>query len=268
MQKTNKKKRRFAVQFISLLTLSTILSGCGAPKVNITESGKNYTLNDTVQVTAAYELYNIQAPIDQVASDLTAKEVKGVTIKSHTVAAADKETNEGRKYDAVDSITATVEGADLYGALPQTIDETIEYKRLKGTDTWEQTKAVCTKWNFDHKKLGGTAWKKTDGDKTYYLRISGAIEFFHADTNATKQSADIVNFATSIMSAYAVEENGKVEVKRALILSGTVTSDGVVTLVMNQENDVPDIVLSEYEKIEKSELPFSEEEYRTATAGR
>lgn len=268
MQNTKHKKHIFTATGTFLLVLTTVLSGCGTPKISVIEVGKDYVLNDIVQVTADYEGYNVQAPIEQVASDLTAKAIKSVTVKSHTVTATTEETNEGGKYDVVDSITVSVEGADLNGALPQTINETMEYKRLKGTDTWEQTSVTCTKWGINYKKLGGTAWKKTEGDKTYYLRISGSIEFLRVDTGATKQSADITKFDTSIMSAYAIEENGKVEVKRALILSGTLTSDGIVTLVMNQENGVPDIVLSEYEKIDKSELPFSEEEYKAATAAR
>ena len=140
---------------------------------------------------------------------------------------------------------------------------TIEFKRLKGTDTWEQTNKVCSEWDIDDKKIGGTVWKKEDGDKTYYLRISNSMEFLFEDIVATEKSADIVKFFTTLPSVYAVVENGEVSVlKRALILSGTVTSDGVVTLTEFQEKEVPEIVLSDYEMIDKSELPFSEEEYK------
>lgn len=240
MQSNRNKKA--AVRIFSLLMIAAILTGCGTPKGNVAA--------------------------EQVVADLTAKGAKSAVVKEHMVTAAKKDTNGGGKYDAIDSVTVSVEGADLLGLLPQKIEETVTYKRVKGTDIWEQTDATCSKWDIEHKKIAGTAWKKTEGDKTYYLRISGAVEFFSENINGTGRSADIVHYATSIMSAYAVEENGKVELKRALILSGSATIDGKFTLVMNAENEVPDIVLSDYVKIDKSELPFTEEEYKNVTAGR
>lgn len=266
MRFRNYRKHIFTVQVASILMSILLLSGCGAPKIEVAGSGKEYALSDIVQVTSGYDTYNIQAPIEKVADSLATEGIKSVTIKSHSVEAAKKETSEGGKYDAVDSVRASLEGADLYGALPQTIDVTIEFKRLKGTETWEQTGIFSNEWDINHNKLGGTIWRETDGDVTYYYRFSNAVEFLYEDTTETENSAQYVVFYTTIPSVYIVQEGDNITTYKALILSGTVTSDGVVTLKDFQEDEIPEIVLSDFEKIEKSEYPISEDEYKELIA--
>ena len=61
-------------------------------------------VGDTVQVEAAYDSYNIQAPVEDVSSGLATDGIQNVTIKSHNVVAATSETNDGGKYDAMISM--------------------------------------------------------------------------------------------------------------------------------------------------------------------
>lgn len=244
------------------------------PEIGAPTAGKAYDINDMCHVLETYEQYNIQVPDTQMAEELLKDGYQGVTFKSHTVAVADNTTSEGGKYDVVDAVVVEVEGADPLGILPQTIEKTVTYKRDVATSEWIITGESCKKWKINHKKLGGTAWKKTTAEGDVYIRLRDTLEFFYTNVDPTLKSTELVDFETTIMGVLASEKDGGMMLERIHILSGTVTDTGIITLKMEVYDDALEdykeetleMALNDFEQIEKEDLPFSEEEFREVSA--
>ncbi len=202
-----------------------------------------------------------QCTEDIVVSDLTRVGTEKIEIDSHKVSATDRKTSEKGKYDAIDQMEVTIECLDPLEVFPQKKVETVEYKRVKGTDTWEATGATCTRWEINRKKIGGTAWKRTEGDTTYYLRFSGAVEFISVDLVDTEGDPNVVLFATSMPGAIALETGDEVELYQFIILSGQITSDGEITLNFRTREGERKVKLNDFEKIDREELPFTQKEF-------
>ena len=124
---------------------------------------------------------------------------------------------------------------------------------MRHTTAWQKYSSCC---RFDSNTRNFSFMVKQGG------KIQAIVPLL-AEYSYPERTVDCFAMYGDYTPLPAFVENGEVSVlKRALILSGTVTSDGVVTLTEFQEKEVPEIVLSDYEMIDKSELPFSEEEYK------
>lgn len=169
--------------------------------------------------------------------------------------------------------TVTVEGEDPLGILPQTIEKTITYQKDATTGEILEESEICKSWKINHKKLGGTAWKKSTEDGEVYLRLRDTIEFFYTNVGPDK-STERVAFETTILGAMATMKDGEMMLERIHILSGTVTAEGIITLEIDvydmekqsYKEEKLELVLNDFEKIEKADLPFSDEEYKEVAA--
>ncbi len=244
------------------------------PEISAPTEGKSYEINETCKVLETYEQYNIQVPDVQMSEELWKDGFQGLTFKSHTVAVADDTTSEGGKYDVVDTIVVAVEGANPFEILPQTIEKAVTYKRDAATLEWIKISESCKKWKIDHKKFGGTAWKMSTADGDTYIRLRDTIEFFYTNVDQTIKSTEIVKFETTILGAMATVKDGEMIMERIHILSGTVSDEGTITLTVSvydmekedYKEETIEVVLSDFERIEKADLPFTEEEYKEVAA--
>lgn len=74
---------------------------------------------------------------------------------------------------------------------------------------------------------------------------------------------DVVDtIKVAITGAMASVKEGEVSLERIHIVYGTVTMEGIVTMKVIIGDKEIELVLNEYERIQKADLPFTEEEYR------
>lgn len=157
-----------------------------------------------------------------------------------------------------------IEGKNPLNVLPVTISVEKEYEVNVETGEKNLISTKCKKWDVKHKKFLGTCWKKVSSDTTEYIRIQGSTEFFSTD----KSDMDKTDFSTSMICAYAVENEEEIVVHRMLFLHGTITSEGILTIntqIGHGETEDKDFVINEFEQITKEELPFSDDDYREIT---
>lgn len=246
------------------------------PQIDVPTAGTAYDLNEMCHVLETYEQYNIQVPAEQMLDELWKDGYQEMTFKSHAVEVADDTTSEGGKYDVIDTAVVALEGADPLGILPQTMEQTVVFKRDAVTSEWTKTSAICNKWKINHKKLGGTVWKMSTSDGEIYIRLRDTIEFFYTNVDPTQKSTEIVDFETTILGAMATVKDGEMMLERIHILSGTLSDTGILTVVLDvfdaqkeeYKEEKTEVILSDFERIEKSELPFTEEEYKEITSAR
>ena len=240
------------------------------PQIGMPAKGTAYDISETCHVLETYETYDIQMSPEQMHKELWQEGYQDMTFKSHEVILTDETTSEQGKYDVVDTAVVALEGADPMGILPQTMEQTVTYKRNAKTQEWEKESAVCKNWKINHKKLGGTAWKMSTSDGEIYIRLRDTIEFFYTNVDPTQKSTESVGFETTILGAMATVKNGEMTLERIHILSGTLSDTGFLTVILDvydmekeeYKEEKTEVVLSDFEKIEKSELPFTEEEYK------
>ena len=150
-----------------------------AVEITKVSDGKEALLNEKCTRLETYAEYNIQVSDEQIVSDLLKDEYEGMELKEHTVAATDDSNSENGKYDAVDTMAVQLEAGNPLGILAETIDKTVVFKRERESGTWVKISESCDKWNINHKKLGGTVWKKETAEGVEYIRLSSTIEFFY-----------------------------------------------------------------------------------------
>ncbi len=253
------KKRRIRRMVLAVFSVMLLTACSKKVEIKVIDSGEAYAVNDKCKVLETYEKYNIQAPVEQLAEELTEEEIQGLVFKLHGVVTTDDTTSEDGKYDAVDTIKVTMTGADPLGTFPQTFEKTVECKREAETLKWIITNETFTKWDIKYKKIGGTAWKKSTQEGDVYIRFRDTIEFFFTKVGDAPDGTQQAFFDTTITGAIATVKDGEVSIKRIHITSGTLTADGTVTLNLI---DGEELLLNEFGQIEKADLPFSEEEYR------
>lgn len=260
----NKAKKRTICLALTAM-IGVFLTSC-AVKISVVESGKEYNVNETCKVLESYEQYNIQVPAEQMVEDLMGDGFQGLTFQSHTVERTEADTSEGGKYDVIDTVVVVAEGADPFKILPQTIEMSVTYKRDATTLKWTATSEECKKWKIDHKKLGGTCWKMSTADGDTYIRLRDTIEFFNTSAKQNGNNPGQAEFATTILGAMATVKDGEMKIERIHVSGGSVSATGtiILKLLVDQERET-EVVLSDFEKIEKADLPFTEEEYK-ATA--
>lgn len=232
-----------------------------APEIFVEDEGKAIEVNGECKVLETYKTYNIQAPVQQIVDDFAKQGSKQLEFQSHTVA-AEKQDAANEKYDVTDTIKIVVDTAGLFDVMPQKIEESVVYKREKDSGKWVLTDVTCSKWECDYKQLGGTVWKMSTQDGEKYIRLRDTIEFFYTKDIVNDGDTSYIDFDTTILGACATVKDDKVNLERIHIMSGTITTDGTITLKAEINEEKVDIVLNEYEPIEKADLPFTEEEYK------
>lgn len=255
-------RQRLAGMTVMIL-LCGMMSGCSRElEIYVVGEGKSYDVNDRCKVWESYEEYNVQVPVEQLAGELMEEGAQKVELKVHTVMTSDDTTSESGKYDVVDTVKVAITGADPLGILPQTIQKTIEYKRNKESGEWVVINRACTGGTIQHKGLGGTVWKKSTSEGDIYIRLRDTIEFFFTKHTSDNEKDSCLAFDTTITGAMATVKNGEVSLERIHIIYGTVTMEGTITMKVVIGDKEIELVLNEYEQIQKSDLPFTEEEYR------
>ena len=246
-----------------MILLCGVVSGCSRkPEIYVVGEGQAYDVNDLCKVWENYAEYNVQVPVEQVAAELIESGAQKAELKIHTVTLTDDANSENGKYDVMDTIKIVVEGADPLGILPQTIQKTVEFKRNKESGEWLLTNQTCSGGTIQHKGLGGTSWKKSIPKGDIYIRLRDTIEFFFTKTASDGENFQCLAFDTTITGAMATVKEGEVSLERIHIVCGTVTMEGTVTIKVIIGDEELELVLNEFEQIQKAELPFSEEEYR------
>lgn len=290
MSKTDCKVKQRKVYLVCAAMLGLFLTACTGssetpaeetetvsvqlPEISAPVAGKAYEINETCNVLDTYEQYNIQVPDVQMAEDVMQQGYKGLTFKTHVVAPADDTTSEGGKYDVVDTMEVLITGASPFEIMPQTIEKTVTYKRDASTLEWIKTDETCKQWKVEHKKLGGTAWKMSSQDGDVYIRLRDTIEFFYVNIDKERANEGMVDFNTTMLGAMATVKDGEMILQRIHVQSGTLSATGELTLtveVYDMEKEAYneekiEALLHQYEKIEKADLPFTEEEYKEVAA--
>lgn len=245
-----------------------------APEIGTPAKGKAYDINETCHVLETYEQYDIQITPEQMHQELWKEGYQDMTFQSHVVEVADDATSEGGSYDVTDTAVIAVEGANPLGILPQTIEQAVTYKRSVAAQEWEKESAICKNWKINHKKLGGTAWSMKTEDREVFLRLRDTIEFFYTNVDPTEKSTENVNFETTILGAMATVKEGEMVLERIHIPGGSVTDTGIVTLTIEiydmeakaYKEEKKKLVLNDFTQIEKTQLSFTEEEYKEVAA--
>lgn len=244
-------------------TTQSVNASQNAPEIFVENEGKAIEVNDECKVLETYKTYNIQVPVQQVADDFIKQGSKQLEFQSHTVT-VEMQDAANEKYDVTDTIKIVAETAGPFDVMPQKIEESVVYKREKDSGKWVLTDVTCSKWECDYKQLGGTTWKMSAQDGEKYIRLRDTIEFFYTKDIVNDGDTSYVNFDTTILGACATVKDEKVNLERIHVMSGTITTDGTITLKAEINEEKVDIVLNDYEPIEKTKLPFTEEEYKAA----
>lgn len=263
MKRDLKNAKRSVGCWTLIVMMGVLLSSCGM-KIRVEETGKAYDVNESSKVLETYEQYNIQAPVEQMAGELMEEGFQNLTLQSHTVTVADEDASENGKYDAVDTIVAVAEGANPTGIFPQTMEITAQYKRDASTLEWIVTDKTCKKWKIEHKEIGGTAWKLSSPEGDTYIRLRDTIEFFYTKVKQGEESTKKAEFDTTLLGLMATISEGEKKLERIHVSGGTVSATGIITLKLQveQEQEI-EVVLNDFERIEKIALPFTEEEFQS-----
>lgn len=238
------------------------------PEITVLSSGTAYDINENSKVLESYEEYNIQAPVNELFADFTENGAQGVEFHSHTVVPAESEAGEDGLYDAVDTMSVVVLGADPMGIMPQRISKDIVYKRDVQTGEWIKTSETHTAWQINNKKFGGKVWKKSTEDGELYIQLNSTMEFFRSEVGE-KDGTVAGEFSTTLIGVMTFVENGEMTMKRIHIKSGKLTEDGILELtydvggvLIGIEAHDSSLLLNEYTLIDKTQLPYTEGEYK------
>ena len=105
-----------------------------------------------------------------------------------------------------------------------------------------------------------------DGD--VYFRLRDTIEFFATQPDKTADEVSETQFSTTILGAIYMNVDGEPVLKRMHVTTGNLTEDGGITIHIeypHTDEEGIDINLNDCEKIEREELPFTEEEFRATS---
>lgn len=243
---------------LGMIMVAGMLLGCGnesaQPVETVVEEQAAPAIVEPVEIS--------EAEITQ----LLARDIEHeLVIKTHEVSVTDETNSETGKYDLMDKVNVDVSFVDEFGVLPQSINKDVYFMRNASSGQWEAGKENCKKWDARFKTLGGTAWKMTTEQGDIYLRLRDTIEFFTTQPDRRADVVDETQFSTTILGAIYMNEDGEDVLKRIHVISGKLSETGGIILhITYPHTDEPEIEinLNDFEKIEKEELPFSEEEYR------
>ena len=235
--------------------------------IQLVSEGQSYSVDEKCNVLETYDEYSIQADVNDVYALLMQDNFESIEFRTHIVEQVDESNSENGKYDVVDRVSVNVAFTDEFGLIPQRVTKEVVLSRDALSGNWEVTGETCKKWETKHKKLGGTSWKLATEEGDIYFRLRDTIEFFTTQPNNDASQANETRFSTTILSAAYMEVDGEYKLRRTHVLSGTLNDAGeiVLDLTFVGENESMTINLNDCEKIEKEELPFTEEEFREAS---
>ncbi len=254
------KKNTYLLSGLCMLITASILAGCGNEGVSSVEIKPTETVEEVAVVVEPVEISELDI------KQLLARDVEQeLEIKTHEVSVTDESNSEGGKYDLMDKVNVSVAYVDEFDVIPQTINKDVYFMRDAASGQWEVGKEKCKKWDTKFKKFGGTSWKMTTSDGDVYFRLRDTIEFFSTQPDRTADKVEETQFATTILGAIYMNVNGEPVLKRMHVMSGTLSDNGGITIHIeypHTDEEGMDIKLNDCEKIERDELPFSEEEFR------
>lgn len=227
--------------------------------------GKAYNIDEKCAVLEGYDEYSVQADVSEVYACLMRDNYESIELTSHSVELADDTNNADGKYDVIDKVSVKVAFTDRFELIPQSVTKEVMMARDASSGKWEVIGENCKKWEAKHKKFGGTSWKMTSADGDIYIRLRDTIEFFTTQPSNNSSQASETEFSTTILGAIYMNVDGENVLKRMHVTSGTLSDDGGIVLHIeypHTDEEGIDIDLNDFEKIERDELPFTEEEFR------
>lgn len=252
--------KKYLLNGLCVLLVTGMMIGCANDNVQGIDAQRN-TLEE--MVTASVEPVEIsEADIKQ----LLARDIEHeLEIKSHEVHVTDETNSQNGKYDLMDIVNVSVSFTDEFGVIPQIVTKDVYFMRDATSGQWEVSAEYCKNWNARFKQFGGTSWKMTTEEGDVYFRLRDTIEFFTTQPDKTLGKVEETQFSTTILGAIYMNEGGEMVLKRMHIMSGTLSDNGDIIIHINyphSDEEGIDINLNECEKIERDELPFTEEEFR------
>lgn len=281
-----KRRRKADVCVMGVILSALLLVGCTnnesvleetqikeGPEIQLVSEGSTYDLDENSHVLATYAEYNYQVNMQDLFDEFRQEGVTHITLKEHTVTATDESNSQDGQYDVIDCVTVIINTSDANKVLSQTIEKTVTFKRDVATLEWDKISEICNEWNANCKNLGGTAWHMSTPEGDYYIRLRETMEFFHVSMREDK-SVQEADFSTTLVGAYATIKGDEQIVERIHIMGGSITAGGEITLqahvydmeAEDYKEEIMEVRLTEYEKTNKKELPFTEEEYKEVTA--
>lgn len=281
-----KRRRKADVCVMGVILSALLLVGCTnnesvleetqikeGPEIQLVSEGSTYDLDENSHVLATYAEYNYQVNMQDLFNEFRQEGVTHITLKEHTVTATDESNSQDGQYDVIDCVTVIINTSDANKVLSQTIEKTVTFKRDAATLEWDKISEICNEWNANCKNLGGTAWHMSTPEGDYYIRLRETMEFFHVSMREDK-SVQEADFSTTLVGAYATIKGDEQIVERIHIMGGSITAGGEITLqahvydmeAEDYKEEIMEVRLTEYEKTNKKELPFTEEEYKEVTA--
>ena len=254
------RKNTYLLSGLCVLITAGVLVGCGNENVSVQEPQQEEVALEVPAVVEPVEIS--EADIKQLLERDIEQEFE---IKSHEVGVTDESNSASGKYDLVDKVNVSVSYVDEFDVIPQTINKDVYFVRDAASGQWEISKENCKKWDSKFKKFGGTSWKMTTQEGDVYFRLRDTIEFFTTQPDKTADTVEETRFSTTILGAIYMYEDGEPVLKRMHVTTGILSDNGGITIHIefpHTDEEGIDINLNDCEKIEREELPFTEEEFR------
>lgn len=254
------RKNYFLISGICMLFAVGMIVGCGGEKFDVTENQPVSSVEDVKEPVLPEEIS--EADIKKL---LATDVITDYEIITHEVSVADDTNSEDGKYDLIDKVNVSITLSDKFDVIPQTINEDVYFMRDAESGQWEIVKETCRKWDAKGKQLGSTSWKMTTEEGDVYIRLRDTIEFFATQPDRQATQVDETQFSTTILGAIYSNEGGEPVLKRMHVTGGYLSVDGGIKLNItfpHTEEEGIQIDLNDFEKIDREELPFSEEEFR------
>ena len=249
--------------------LAGVLTGCGNSNIAVVDVKQEAIVEETTAAVKVAESAGL--PVEEIAESDILKLLAGeidhvVEIKSHEVSVTDDTNSEDGKYDLMDKVNVSVSFDDKFCVIPQTINKDVYFMRDAVSGQWEAVKENCRKWDTKFKQFGGTSWKMKTAEGDIYFRLRDTIEFFSTQPDKKAERVEETKFSTTILGAMYMNVDGEPVLRRIHVMSGTLTASGDIKLYLEfpPTTESMEINLGDCEKIERDELPFTEEEYKEA----
>lgn len=257
------RKNTILISGICMLLVAGMLVGCGEVNTDVVETKSSSEVEEVIKTISPVEISE-----EDIKNLLATDGITDYEIKTHNVSVADDTNSEGGKYDLLDKVNVTYTFSDKFDVIPQTINKDIDFMREAESGQWKIVKETCKKWEAKFKQFGGTSWKMTTSEGDVYIRLRDTIEFFTTQPDRQATKVEETQFSTTILGAIYSYENGEPVLKRMHVTGGYLSTDGGIKLNISfphtDEEDIQ-IDLKDFEKIEREELPFSEEEFRAVS---
>ncbi len=257
------RKNTIIISGICMLLVAGTIIGCGKENTEIVETQPVSVVEEVDETVLPVEISE-----EDIKNLLATDGITDYEIKTHEVSVADDTNSEGGEYDLLNKVNVTYTFSDKFDVIPQTINKDIYFMREAKTGQWKNVKEACKKWEAKYKQFGGTSWKMTTSEGDVYIRLRDTIEFFTTQPDRQATRVEETQFSTTILGAIYCYEDGEAVLKRMHVTGGYLYTDGGIKLNITfphtEEEDIQ-IYLNDFEKIEREDLPFTEEEFRAVS---